>query len=333
MSLPSCSVIITTCDRPEQLRRSVASVLAQTTPPSELIIIDDCSRDAPRDGEFSKPGYGAGCAVRVCRLEQRSGAPAARNAGASLARSEILMFLDDDDIWEHSKVETQLNLFAQHREVGTIYTGMLAVNEIDGGGVMHASRGHLSGRAWPRILFRNFMGPTSAVAMRAELYHQVGGFDPELSALQDYDLWIRLCMAAPVLYDGTHNLRFSAVSVSSERISQNVECYAAAFKYLRGKYRTQLEDLPLRQRRRFDAQAKLVEAGKYLQIRNYGSAAIRMAQAVALYPPSSVRLSRAAFLALWNLISARHPASSGSPYWHHWRANLALGRWWRRRRW
>ena len=118
--------------------------------------------------------------------------------------------------------------------------------------------------------------------MRAELYHQVGGFDPELSALQDYDLWIRLCMAAPVLYDGTHNLRFSAVSVSSERISQNVECYAAAFKYLRGKYRTQLEDLPLRQRRRFDAQAKLVEAGKYLQIRNYGSAAIRMAQAVAL---------------------------------------------------
>ena len=81
----------------------MASVLAQTTPPSELIIIDDCSRDAPRDGEFSKPGYGAGCAVRVCRLEQRSGAPAARNAGASLARSEILMFLDDDDIWEHSE--------------------------------------------------------------------------------------------------------------------------------------------------------------------------------------------------------------------------------------
>ena len=292
-------------------------------------MVDDCSRDAPRDGEFSEPGYGAGCAVRVCRLEQRSGAPAARNAGASLARGEILMFLDDDDIWEHSKVETQLNLFAQHREAGTVYTGMLAVNEIDGGGVMHASRGHLSGRAWPHILFRNFIGPTSAVAIRAELYHQVGGFDPELSALQDYDLWIRLCMAAPVLYDGTHNLRFSAVSVSSERISQNVECYAAAFKYLREKYRTQLEDLPLGSVDGSTRKQNCVEAGKHLQ-----QTELRFCSDA---DGSGCRALSADFLSAFSCCFSRavEPSQCSAmaclvrqPILHHRRANLALGRWW-----
>ena len=301
MSFPSCSVIITTCDRPEQLRRGITSVLGQTTLPKELIVVDDCSRDGAKLSELSKPGYSGGCEIRACRLERRLGAPTARNAGASLARGEILMFLDDDDTWAPTKVERQLNLFDRHGEVGTVYTGMLAVNEIDGGRVMHASRDHFSGSGWPGILFRNFIGPTSAAAIRTKLYHQVGGFDPELDALQDYDLWIRLCMAAPVLYDGCHNLCFSAVSTSTSRISQNADKYAAAFKHLRAKYRATLEGLSAWQRRRFEAQAKLVEAGKHLQQRNYGSAIMLMARAIALYPPTSFRLSRAALLALWNL--------------------------------
>ena len=43
MAYPSCSVIITTCDRPDELRRSIASVMGQTVRPQELIVVDDCS--------------------------------------------------------------------------------------------------------------------------------------------------------------------------------------------------------------------------------------------------------------------------------------------------
>ena len=219
MAYTSCSVIITTCERPDELRRSIASVVGQTVRPHELIVVDDCSS---YPNEAAVVEHRSSC-LKICyhRLTQRSGASTARNAGARLASGEILMFLDDDDVWEPRKVEAQLSLFASHPEAATVYTGMLAVDDRNDGKVLHASRDHLSGKAWPQILFRNFVGPTSAAAMRAQVFHDVGGFDQQLPALQDYDLWLRLSMAGPMLYDGAHNLRFSAISASPSRISHN----------------------------------------------------------------------------------------------------------------
>lgn len=293
MAYPSCSVIITTCDRPDELRRSVASVVGQTVRPQELIVVDDCSSH-PNESAVAEHS-GNGLKIHYHRLTQRSGASAARNAGASLAGGEILMFLDDDDVWEPRKVETQLSLFAAHPEAAAVYTGMLAVDDTNGGKVLHASRDHLSGKTWPEILFRNFVGPTSAVAMRAQLFHDLGGFDQQLSALQDYDLWLRLSMAGPVLYDGGHNLRFSAVSASPIRISVNALNYKKGFEHLRRKYRSELDSLTRWQRRHFRTQSKLVEASKYLEQRDYAVAAAQMILAIGLYPPILVRLSRAAF--------------------------------------
>ena len=276
MFYPSCSVIITTCDRPDQLRRSIASVIGQTVHPTELIVVDDCSVIPVEDPVRERGGF----EIHYHRLMERSGASAARNAGATLAHGEIIMFLDDDDVWEPPKIETQLGIFDMHPEAGTVYTGMLSVDDTDRGRVLHASSGHLSGETWPQILFRNFVGPTSAVAIRAPLFRRVGGFDQQLKALQDYDLWLRLCMAAPVLYDGAHNLRFSAVSASTGRISADVHNYTIGFGYLRDKYRSELDRLTPWQRRRFRAQAKLVEAGKHLQQRNYALAMARMVVAL-----------------------------------------------------
>lgn len=293
MAYPSCSVIITTCDRPDDLHRSIASVVGQTVRPQELIVVDDCS-SRPNDSAVAEH-LGSGLKIHYHRLAQRSGASSARNAGASLARGEILMFLDDDDVWEPRKVETQLSLFATHPEAAAVYTGMLAVDDMNGGKVLHASRDHLSGKTWPQILFRNFVGPTSAVAMRAQLFHDVGGFDEQLLALQDYDLWLRLSMAGPVLYDGGHNLRFSAVSASTSRISVNTLNYKKGFEHLRRKYRSELDSLTRWQRRHFRAQSKLVEASKYLEQRDYAVAVAQIIFAIGQYPPILARLSRAAF--------------------------------------
>ena len=288
MLYPSCSVIITTCDRPDQLGRSIASVMGQTVQPTELIVVDDCSLTPVEDLVRERTGC---FEIHYHRLMERAGASAARNAGATLAHGEIIMFLDDDDVWEARKIETQLGIFATHPEAGAVYTGMLSVDDTDRGRVLHASSGHLSGETWPQILFRNFIGPTSAVAIRAPLFRLAGGFDQQLKALQDYDLWLRLCMAAPVLYDGAHNLRFSAVSASTRRISGDVRNYTIGFEYLRGKYRSEFDRLTPWQRRRFRAQAKLVEAGKHLQQRNYALAMARIVVALGLYPPTLFRLS------------------------------------------
>jgi glycosyltransferase involved in cell wall biosynthesis len=268
------------------------SVLNQTVRPLELIVVDDCS--AHPNESVVADAKGSGLDIRYERLTGNSGASIARNIGAQQARSEVLMFLDDDDTWEPDKIETQLALLERRPDAGWVYTGMLAVDDLHGGKVLHASREHFSGNAWPHILFRNFIGPTSAVAMRAELFRRVGGFDPRLPALQDYDLWLRLGKTAPVLYDGRHNLRFSATPRLGSRLSADVGNYQAGFEYLSRKYRAELNHLTFWQRRRFDAQAALVVASKYLDRQDYWRATLQFAASCAMYPPTLLRLSRAA---------------------------------------
>ena len=175
----TCSVIIATRNRPDLLRSAWESVLRQSALPKQLIIIDDCSdEDVARtvsvcdrsDVEF-----------HYCRLSSRAGAAVAQQ-GAARASGDVLMFLDDDDIWEPSKIETQLRLLRAHDEVGMVYTGMLAIDRTNGK-MLSVSRHHHSGKGWPQILFRNFIGPTSAVAVRKRLFSEVGGFDPHIKGL------------------------------------------------------------------------------------------------------------------------------------------------------
>ena len=82
MAYPTCSVIIATCDRPDQLRRSIASVIGQTVRPAELIVVDDCSVSPAKSPVAERTGVGF--EIRYHRLMERSGASAARNAGARL---------------------------------------------------------------------------------------------------------------------------------------------------------------------------------------------------------------------------------------------------------
>ena len=165
MAYPTCSVIIATCDRPDQLRRSIASVIGQTVRPAELIVVDDCSVSPAKSPVAERTGVGF--EIRYHRLMERSGASAARNAGARhrARRNYHVPGRRGRTFWEPHKIETQLGMFARHAEAGTVYTGMLAVDDTDRGRVLHASTGHLSGGTWPQILFRNFVGPTPSAMM------------------------------------------------------------------------------------------------------------------------------------------------------------------------
>jgi glycosyltransferase involved in cell wall biosynthesis len=95
------------------IARSIDSVLAQTRPELELIVVDDCSTDAT-------PGLIAAYAVadprvRVHRQPANAGVAAARNAGIELASGSHVAFLDSDDWWHPRKLELQI---AQMQEAG-----------------------------------------------------------------------------------------------------------------------------------------------------------------------------------------------------------------------
>jgi glycosyltransferase involved in cell wall biosynthesis len=116
--LATLSVIITVFNREVYLREALESVVRQTRPADEIIVIDDGSTD--QSAEVAR-SFGR----RVSCLSQRNqGVGAARNAGLAQAHGELIAFLDSDDLWLENKLEVQANFLAAHPELDLVFCRM-----------------------------------------------------------------------------------------------------------------------------------------------------------------------------------------------------------------
>lgn len=173
-----------------EIRRSIESVLGQTRPVDELIVVDDGSKDATAEIVRS---YGS----RVRLLTQaNAGVAAARNHGAREARSEWIALLDHDDEWLPRKIEIQMAALERRPEAKISYTGfwMHAL-----GGVVE--RRHLpAAKLWPEARVRNPFPPSVAMVRRAELLAS-GGFTERLrgASCEDWEFFVRFLSAHPPL--------------------------------------------------------------------------------------------------------------------------------------
>jgi glycosyltransferase involved in cell wall biosynthesis len=179
------SVIITTYNYGLFVRESINSVLSQTYKNFELIIVDDGSEDGTREivSEYVLD-------ERVKYFYQdNAGQPKAKNRGISESRGEVIAFLDADDIWESTKLEKQMPLFAD-LDVGVVYSRRKWINPV-GIEVPGNERVLRRGKILDYIFVDNFVCFSSSVIRRSYL-EQVGFFDESLPMGIDYDLWIRL---------------------------------------------------------------------------------------------------------------------------------------------
>ncbi len=105
------TVVVPSYNRAHCLAETVDSILGQTVPPDEVIVVDDGSTDNTREvcARFPAP-------VRYVH-RPNGGTAAAKNTGMREARGELIAFLDADDIWHPTKLEVQLTLHAAHPEV------------------------------------------------------------------------------------------------------------------------------------------------------------------------------------------------------------------------
>jgi glycosyltransferase involved in cell wall biosynthesis len=110
MSEPFVSVVIPVWNGKRFLAEAVESVLNQTYPPHEVIVVDDGSTDG--SAEVAK-SFGA--LVR-CYFQIRSGAATARNHGVELSQGNFIAFLDADDFWVKDKLARQMKIFLDHPE-------------------------------------------------------------------------------------------------------------------------------------------------------------------------------------------------------------------------
>lgn len=185
MSEPLVTVVIPTRNRADRIAGAVGSVLGQNYRRLELVVVDDASTDGTGDLLASLAADES--RLRVLRNPHRQGASAARNLGAHHGSGELLAFLDDDCRWKPDKLAAQLpHLDTTH---GAVYTRQ-AIRTPDGGWIVEGRPRRAADES--RTLLRgNFIGPSTLV-LRRDLFDALGGFDAELSRLQDWDLILGL---------------------------------------------------------------------------------------------------------------------------------------------
>ena len=190
------SVVIPTYGRAEYLLAAIDSVLAQTRPPGEIIVVDDGSPDDT--GARVAPLVEAG-RVRYVRREN-GGLAAARNTGAAHARGEFLLFLDDDDLLVPTALEVMADALAARPDYAFVYgswvrfAGAAAPAPDDGQPPEVADRN--------AFLMFNRIGTAGTVLMRRAAFEAVGGFDASLKKVEDWDMWLRMLARYPALNVG-----------------------------------------------------------------------------------------------------------------------------------
>ena len=182
------SIVIPIFNRLAMAREAIESALAQRDAAFETIVVDDGSTDGSAD-EIEAFLREKRIALRLLRTAHR-GVAAARNAGARLATSPLLAFLDSDDLWAPDKLSRQVEFMRVHPGCAISQTEEVWLR--DGirvnPGLRHRKR---RGDIFIESLRTCLISPSAAI-MRAELFREMGGFDEDLRAAEDYDLWLRI---------------------------------------------------------------------------------------------------------------------------------------------
>jgi len=187
---PEVSVIIPTHNRAWVLKEAIDSVLAQDFKDFELIVIDDGSTDDTRQilDSYARD-------LIVLRQSNR-GVSAARNVGIEAAAGHLIAFLDSDDLWLPQKLSAQVNFFNSNPDAVINQTEEIWIR--NGVRVNPKDRHHkFSGMIFERSLALCLVSP-SAVMIKRALFDQIGRFDEDLPACEDYDLWLRISCRYPV---------------------------------------------------------------------------------------------------------------------------------------
>lgn len=191
MNSPLISVIIPTHNRADYLGKAVDSVLSQRYGRFELIVVDDGSRDGTRKvlsrREDRRLQY-------ICI--EHAGVSKSRNIGVRNSQGAYIAFLDSDDYWHPDKLARQVKYHLDHPEVSISQTQEIWIRK---GRRVNPRKKHLkpSGHIFPQSLHLCTITPSS-VMMRPELFRSLGGFDEDMPACEDYDLWLRLTAAHQV---------------------------------------------------------------------------------------------------------------------------------------
>lgn len=181
MPRQSVAVVIPAYNSEACLRQTIESILAQTRPPDEILIVNDGSTDSTEQVARS-----FGSAIRY--LEQANqGIAAARNTGIAAATSDWIAPFDHDDLMLPEKLEKQMSVAEANPSLAVVYTGFSYWYK---DGTQVPAPAFPARKLWPALRYRTPILPSTSIIRRSAL-HEVGGFRP-LYCVDDWDIWFRL---------------------------------------------------------------------------------------------------------------------------------------------
>lgn len=192
------SVVIPLYNKEAAVERTIRSVITQTRPPDELLIVDDGSSD--RSAEIARKVLAEAPPGIECRMisQDNAGVSAARNRGAAESRSEFIAFLDGDDEWLPTYL-AEIERLASDYPDATVLTVRLAKPGLNGRLLPEPSalpRDFVGRLDRPLDLYRRGYGimSSSSIVIRRDAWERSGGFPLGVAAGEDMYWWLKLCM-------------------------------------------------------------------------------------------------------------------------------------------
>jgi glycosyltransferase involved in cell wall biosynthesis len=186
---PLVSIIMPTYNRSIFLRKTIASIIAQTYTNFELIIINDCSTDNTAkvllDISMEEPR------IKIFNHKENLKIVRSLNEGLELTSGVYIARADDDDLWQDTtKLETQVNFLESNNEYVLVGTGATLVNE-NGNEIFKYHNPESDKAIRSRMLLGNpFIHPS--VVFRKSVLEKSGPYDVSLKDAEDWDLWMRM---------------------------------------------------------------------------------------------------------------------------------------------
>ncbi len=212
-NLPLVSVIIPCYNSALYLKDSIDSVLAQTYPSLEILVIDDGSTD---DSQTVLSSYGN----RIQIIAQaNAGVSAARNTGIAAAKGDVVAMMDADDAMDPTCIEVRMKHMLSDERVG-IVAGSYRVADEQLNPYPPESQFTLPTVSLDaRTSLRICNSPNIGLLIRKRAILVCGLYDPFLKAAEDWDMQIRICQSFKHVFDPTILATYRQVPTSATRSS------------------------------------------------------------------------------------------------------------------
>ncbi|MFD3396210.1 glycosyltransferase family 2 protein [Alteromonas macleodii] len=214
--MESVSVVIPCFNNRSTIGDAIQSVIDQTFPVHEIIVVDDGSTD--NSVNFLPQRFPM---VKLIK-QPNMGVSKARNVGIQRATGEWVAFLDADDVWLPEKLGHQFEKLEGRKwsHTNSFYFGYNQsgdtkrsdLSPLEGGDIFEA------------LLTENFLG-TSTILIKRELLLKVGGFDENIRALEDWKLWLDIAADNPISYIAKPLVKYRVTPGSTSRNARAVYPY------------------------------------------------------------------------------------------------------------